>query len=171
MKRPADLHHVFRGYRAPDRKTKIEGHLLPTGMSLEWAKLIKHLSQRPPGLKVKIPKHKLDDPLKHGFRRSIGLHINHKHYRLTLPNGGCVHVEETKDHYIVHVDGTDPAVSPVRHLRCDAPGVWTAMCTGIGLTAGVLAGLGNEKQRTFSTIAGVLIGLAIGILTGKWGKK
>jgi len=140
-------------------------------MSLDWSKLIKHLSERRPGLKVKIPKHKLDDPLKHGFRRSIGLHINHKHYRLTLPNGSCVHVEETKDHYIVHVDTTDPAVSPVGHLRCDAPGVWTAMCAGIGLTAGVLAGLGNEKQRTLSTIAGVLAGLAIGILTGKWGKK
>jgi len=120
---------------------------------------------------VKIPKGKLDDPLKHGFRRSVGLHLLHKHYRRTLPDGRCVHVEETKDHYIVHIDVTDPAVSPIGHLRRDAPGLWTAMCAGIGLTAGVMIGLKDEKQRAAASIAGALTGLAIGLLTGKWGKK
>lgn len=140
-------------------------------MKLDWAKLIKHLSEKHPGIKVKIPKDRLEDPVKAGFRRSIGLHLRHKHYRLTLPDGRCVHVEEGKDYYVVHVDVKDPGVSPIGHLREDAPGLWTALTTGVGLSAGLIAGLKDDQHKGLTTAAGTVIGLIIGLLTGKWGQK
>ena len=132
---------------------------------------MRHISRHSPGVKVKIPKDKLDSPLKHGFRKSIGLRFYRKHYRLRLPDGRCVHVEETKDHYVIHVDAKDPGVSPVGHLRQDAPGLWTALCAGVGLTAGLVAGVSDEKNRGLAGILGAVAGLIIGFLTGRWGRK
>jgi len=140
-------------------------------MKLDWAKLIKHLSEKHPGIRVKVPKERLEDPLKAGFRKSIGLHFRRRHYRLTLPDGRCVHVEEDKDHYIIHVDVKDPGVSPVGHLREDAPGLWTALTTGIGLTAGLIADARDDQHKGLMTAAGAVVGLVIGLLTGKWGQK
>jgi len=140
-------------------------------MELDWAKLVRHLSERCPGIRVKVPKDRLTDPLKAGFRKSVGLHLRRKHYRMALPDGRCVHVEETKDAYIIHVDGKDPGVSPIGHLREDAPGLWTALTTGVGLSAGLVAGLRDDEHRALATAAGTIIGLLIGILTGKWGRK
>ena len=138
---------------------------------LSWDLLIKCLSEHRPGVKIKVPKDKLEHPLKAGFRRSIGLHFYRKNYRLTLPDGRCVHVEETRDHYVVHVDERDPGVSPIGHLRQDAPGLWTALCAGVGLSAGLLAGAKDEKHRGLASAAGAILGLIIGFLTGRWGKK
>jgi len=140
-------------------------------MELDWTKLIKHLSERYPGIKVKVPKEKLKNPLEVGFRRSVGLHLRRKHYRLALPDGRCVHVEETKDSYVIHVDVKDPALSPIGHLREDAPGLWTALTTGVGLSAGLVAGLKSDEHKGLATLAGTVLGLIVGILTGKWGKK
>ena len=131
--------------------------------------MVKHLSSKGSGIKVKVPKDKLEDPVKAGFRRSIGLHLRCRHYRRTLPDGRCVHVEETRDHYVVHIDETDPAVSAVGHLRKDAPGLWTAMCAGMGFAAGLMAG--DKERRGAMGLAGALAGLIIGLLTGRWGRK
>lgn len=140
-------------------------------MELSWERLVKHVSEHSPGVKIKVPKDKLDSPLEHGFRKSVGLRFYRKHYRLRLPDGRCVHVEETKEHYIIHVDTRDPSVSPLGHLRCDAPGLWAALWTGVGLTAGLVAGTADGKNRGLAGALGAVAGLIIGFLTGRWGRK
>ena len=140
-------------------------------MRLSWGRLIKHLAEHGPGIKVKVPKDRIEHPLKVGFRKSIGLHFYRKNYRLALPDGSCVHVEETKDHYIVHVDVKDPGLNPIDHLRQDAPGLWAALWAGVGLSAGAIVGAKNGKQRGLMSVLGAIAGLIIGFLTGRWGRK
>ena len=153
------------------RKVKIAVMVLSTEMGLSWEKLVRHISECSPGVRIKVPKDRLDSPLKHGFRKSIGLRFYHKHYRLRLPDNRCVHVEETRRHYIIHVDSKDPGVSPFGHLRTDAPGLWAALWTGVGLTAGLIAGAADDKNKGLTSALGAIIGLIVGFLTGRWGRK
>ena len=76
-----------------------------------------------------------------GFYKSRGMNPAISHWRLELPDGQEIHVQEQDDHYAVHWDHVSLRRDPIGHGIRDAPGVML----GLGLLALALFGKGELR--------------------------
>ena len=92
-------------------------------------------------------------PRSSGAKKSVGLPKGQSSDWRFPPEFDCagMHAREYIDRWDVHVDSVHPECSIADHIRTDAPAVWLAGGTAIGLGVGFLFG-----HPVIGSIAGLL---------------
>ncbi|GEM_PF-481151 len=139
------------------------GELHPTIDENFWRALIHEVLKKQPHEDMVIPKNAVPNPVEEGFIETIGEPRGQlKDYELTLEDGRRIHVREFKDHYKVHWDNVSLLVSPIDHLRHDAPHWWITLCAFIGAATSYMV-----FRRGKMLIGGLKLGLILGAATSE----
>ncbi len=125
-----------------------------------WKDVMVALRRQPRGARIAIWIGALPHPQFVGMSKAIGLPVGQSSdYRLRLPDGSGLHVQEFDDTYRVHLDRVHPRVSFVTHLRQDAPKTFIATTSVLGTCVGVLYGKTLRSGLTGAAVAGLCAAL------------
>jgi hypothetical protein len=131
----------------------------PAPVQLTWLEVARHLAAGPSRAQAEIAADLVEDPEAAGLATARGWPVGQAaDWRLRLPDGRSLHVQDFGDRYRAHLDAVDPALHPVEHMLGDLPRV---SLTGT-LVLGGLAGLAATRDAL-----GLCVGLACGVAAGK----
>ncbi len=127
-----------------------------------WTHIEQIVFSKPVHEDVTIHHDEAPDPTQNGYFRSIGDPQGQEaDYEKTFSDGKRIHLKKYTDCYQAHWDFFSPILSPVQHLRYDAPG-WYVLLSALG--GGVLGASCSEDEATGAILGGGL-GFIIGVLT------
>ncbi len=108
---------------------------------------------------MSIADHEISDPTQNGYIKTLGEPQGQEaDYEKPFTDGKRIHLRKYNGLYKAHWDFFSPILSPVQHLRYDAPEWYVASTTLGGSALG--ASLTDDKAT------GALIGGAIGFVLG-----
>jgi hypothetical protein len=110
---------------------------------ISWKTVIQQVRTLPSGRDLEVAKDAVVHPRDAGFERHVGLPFGtFGDFRRATADGGCIHVREETDRYLVHWDKVDPRRDLIEHGRQDAPHLYLGAAAAIGALIGKHSGKG-----------------------------
>ena len=102
------------------------------------------------------------DPAQNGYVKTLGEPQGQEaDYEKPFSDGKRIHLRKYKGVYKAHWDFFSPIISPIQHLRYDAPG-WYVASTTLGCSA---LGASLTEDKATGAVLGGALGFVIGMLS------
>lgn len=131
-------------------------------MMYTWTYIEQIVFSKPVHVDVSVRHDEVPDPTQNGYSRSIGdFHGQNADYEKTFTDGKRIHLRKFRNIYRAHWDFFSPILSPIQHLRYDAP-EWYVLLSTLGFST---LGASCTEDEVSGAILGGGVGLILSLLT------
>lgn len=127
-----------------------------------WTYIEQIVFTKPAHIDVSIAHNDVPDPTQNGYVKSLGEYQGQEvDYEKAFTDGKRIHLRKYKGIYKAHWDFFSPLLSPIQHLRYDAP-EWYVFLSALGFGA---LGASYAEDKVTGALIGVGVGLILSILS------